>query len=252
MKCDFCSGNLRIEDAVCPHCGKSNPFYKAHREDMREYEKRFSKARDEAIETNVRHTRSAVRIAIVAVLVALILGAFIVLLFMDDITDSMKERANRKNADEILATLHQYEEAKDFYNFRIYFDSHQAGMYSYGIREFDAVDRATAYDGMIVNSIAGLITGENYSKASDLASSVTRNLGYLYEIREQAAKNPSAEMYSAKHMEAVEYMIDDVNTMLKVYCGFSDAEIAELETATVAERQLVLEKKFERILADED
>lgn len=94
MKCEFCTGNMAIEDAVCPHCGSPNPFYEAHRQDMVKYEKQFQKTKYEAIETNVRHTRKAVQVSLVAVLIALILASVIVILSMDDINESMEKSAN--------------------------------------------------------------------------------------------------------------------------------------------------------------
>ena len=251
MKCEFCTGNMTIEDAVCPHCGRPNPFYEAHRQDMAQYERQFQRTKNEAIETNVRHTRKAVQVAIITVLVALILGSFIVLILMDDIYDAMDKRKNRKNADTIVETLTKYEEAKDFYNFAAYFNMHQNGINS-DIRQFYTVDSAISYARSIESSIMGLVFNEYYLDASQMAASMSKSYDCLLEIKENAAKNPQNAAYAPEHMESCEYIMNDVHTLLKTYCGFTDEEVAALGTMTTAERQLAFEKKIERVMANEE
>lgn len=252
MKCEFCMGNMQIEDAVCPNCGKPNPFYEAHRKDMDKFKKQFETTKYEAIETNVRHTRKAVQISIIAVLVALILASALVLLSMDDIYDSLAKSRNRKNADAIIATLRQYEDEKDFYNFKIFYDAHYEGMYSYGYAEFSSVDTAVSSFDIITSVLAGIVMDDNYNDYSDNAQTINRFLKLIYTERENAAKNNTRSCYSDKHMESVDYILNDIYVMFKAYLAFSDEEIAELENLSEAERILVFEKKFKGAQRDEE
>lgn len=251
MKCEFCTGNMAIEDAVCPHCGRPNPFYEAHRQDMVKYEKQFEKTKYEAIETNVRHTRKAVQVSLVAVLIALILASVIVILSMDDINESMEKSANKKNAQTIVETLQKYEGDRDFYNFETYYYDHQNGIY-HEVREFYAVDAAIMYERTIESQLMGMVFGESYMTPSELASTLTNSYCGIMELWDNAAKTPDNEAYSPKHMESCEYLLNDVHTLLKAYCGFTDDEIDALKNQSKAERQLVFEKKIEGIMANEE
>lgn len=252
MKCEFCTGNIRIEDAVCPHCGKENPFYKAHREDLANFTNEFEKTKNEAIETNVRHTKKAVQITIIAVLVALILTSVIVLLSMEDIYNAMDKRNNIKHADEIIATLHKYEDERDFYNFSNYYMQHYNGMYSYGYNDFSAVEETVSSYESIAYSISAIATDENYQDAPALALDTERNLGRIYALYEDAKKHPDKEAYSAEHMETVDYILNDIYCIFRAYLGLTDDEINSLTEKSPSERQLMFEKKFERMLADEE
>ena len=41
MKCKYCGGNLTLEQAYCPHCGRPNEEAAQHVKDMEHYKSNF-------------------------------------------------------------------------------------------------------------------------------------------------------------------------------------------------------------------
>ena len=96
MKCEYCAGDMSIEDANCPHCGAVNPFYEAHRKDMANYAKRFANTEREVVETTKKFTYKTVVITIISVLVVLNLVMGILLANVRDFTYEMERNKNKK------------------------------------------------------------------------------------------------------------------------------------------------------------
>lgn len=252
MKCQYCAGDLSIENAFCPHCGKQNPFYAAHREDMARYERQFNYTKENTIKKNERDTRKAVRITIVAVLSALILASIIVLIFMDDINDKIESNKNKRNLDSIMATLSEMEEQQDYLNMHIYYDRVYDGLRRTEITEFSEVDTMTAYYATLVNRVASMTTNEFYGDSTELAKTFSNSFKYMFDILDRADKNPSAERFSAKHMESINNIMEDACIIVEKYLGIPRDLIMETRDYTDTQRQLLFEEYVEKVTADEE
>lgn len=251
MKCQFCAGDLSIENAFCPHCGKANPFYAAHREDMERYEDQFEKVKDQTIKKNERDTRKAVRITIIAVLTALILGAVIVLICMDDINYSIRKASNKRNAEKIVKNLEELEANQDYINFHIYYSGVYSGTYGTRIQEFVEVDNVAFYYSTLVDRVASFISGEYYGDSSDLAKNLNSYFEYMYEVFERSEKSSKNAKFSPQHMESINNLFNDSCILMEKYFGIPRDILMDKDRFSETERQLMFEKYIEKVTIDE-
>lgn len=50
MKCKYCGGNLTLEQAYCPHCGRPNEEAAQHVKDMEHYKSNFEDTKSDVYE----------------------------------------------------------------------------------------------------------------------------------------------------------------------------------------------------------
>ena len=252
MKCELCGGNLEIENAFCPHCGQPNKFYKAHRADMANYEKRFSETAEEVTGTAKRFTAKTVWISIIAVLVALILAEVIVLLNADDINYSLEARRNAKNADKIAAELCRLEDEGKYFELADYYSRYWVRGIDNPAHEYNVVsDNADRYS-RIIEAIMDIHCGNFYNnEAYDIARRVNDNLDAIYENIDNADKYPENPMYSQKHINSSLNMVDELNKYFIVYFNMPQETVESFPDLTSAKRFNILEEYFSEVIEDE-
>ena len=56
MKCKYCGGNLTLEQAYCPHCGRPNEEAAQHVKDMEHYKSNFEDTKSDVYEVAEKNT----------------------------------------------------------------------------------------------------------------------------------------------------------------------------------------------------
>ena len=56
MKCKYCGGNLTLEQAYCPHCGRPNEEAAQHVKDMEHYKSNFEDTKSAVYEVAEKNT----------------------------------------------------------------------------------------------------------------------------------------------------------------------------------------------------
>lgn len=249
MKCEFCAGDISINDKRCPHCDAENKYFKAHREEMAAYAKRFEATREEVEKKTTRITSRALSITIIAVeaLVALIL--IIVLANMRDINYNREYKKNTRNAKSIAKILGKYEADGDYYQLSAYFNSFDVKTYQNELSEYNVVTSVASSYKSIFETIHFLaLEGGGNDSDSDIAKRICRNLDSIYTTRfDYFDERQQRETYASNHLEAMDDMISEIFAMLKTYLGLSDEEIDGIWDMTSSERQLVLEKRIAEV-----
>lgn len=253
MKCELCGGNIGIEDAFCTHCGQPNKFYKAHRADMADYEKRFSETQEEVTETAGRFTSKTVWISFIAVLVALILAEVIILLNANEINDSVIQKRNAKNAGKIAAELERRENEADYIGLADYY-------YKYWVRgsenptyEYTMVsDTANCYSAIVLAMMDITSNSIEYETPYDVAQRLNRNLEAMYENVDKAPQKSSNPAYSDKHVAACLDMIDEAHKYLNVYCNIPAETTASFRELSSKERFNILEEYVTEVMENEE
>lgn len=255
MKCEYCAGNLSIEEPRCPHCDAENPYYKAHRADMAAYAKRYKATEEKVVENSRRFNARAVNIAIIAVLVALIAIAIGVLVNADDIAYDMMVRKDTRNANAIAAYIGELEEAKDYSGMASYQQMHYVyGSYKTDLNQYNMVISTANSYASILNSITRLVYAKTiYDKPSSMASSISRNISsmYLDTYGDRYLNHKDADYYAPKHYAAMEDMINKTHLLFKTYLGFTQEEIDGFIDLTDAKRQVLLEEKIMEVMERE-
>ena len=108
MKCDYCGSNLTIDDKVCPYCHQPNKHYVKHRQDMFHYETDYQNTKSEVYEKAGKTSRRAARIAVLAVMVMLVLGAVVVNVYVWDIQRAVNMYREKKHLTEYQTQLDAY------------------------------------------------------------------------------------------------------------------------------------------------
>ena len=71
MKCKYCGGNLTLEQAYCPHCGRPNEEAAQHVKDMEHYKSNFEDTKSDVYEVAEKNTEIMSHMIIITVLVIL-------------------------------------------------------------------------------------------------------------------------------------------------------------------------------------
>ena len=78
MKCKYCGGNLTLEQAYCPHCGRPNEEAAQHVKDMEHYKSNFEDTKSDVYEVAEKNTEIMSHMIIITVLVILCVVVFVV------------------------------------------------------------------------------------------------------------------------------------------------------------------------------
>lgn len=260
MKCEYCSGNLSLESKRCPHCDAENPFYKAHREDMAAYAKRYAATQEAVVKKANRFTKNTFGITISAVLVAIIAIMIVVLINIDDINYDRLQKANTKNAAKIAEYVGTLEDNKDYMAMGLYSSSLIMRTYGNEMAEYNYVlDVARSYYYLCERMNRIVLDNYKASSAVDDAKSMGRNLDILYDTRyvtyekkNMYAVDNGPAYFSDKHLASMDDMINNINVMLITYLGFDKETLDTFKDISSTERQLLLEKKLKEVAADEE
>ena len=79
MKCKYCGGNLTLEQAYCPHCGRPNEEAAQHVKDMEHYKSNFEDTKSDVYEVTEKNTEIMSHMIIITVLVILCVVVFVVM-----------------------------------------------------------------------------------------------------------------------------------------------------------------------------
>ncbi len=243
MKCPTCGSNLTIDDEKCLFCGTDNPFAVKHRKEMHHFTKEFNETKDAVMEKSHHVNRWAVKITLIAILVAANLG---VLFFINNISDFeylIKQRELINNYEIYTAKLDELEANRDYIAFARYCNDNEF----YIAREYDeyyAVSRACdSFNLLYKHTMNMVMDGEMDGQRLEYA---TDNIEYVYEFARKPDYFDDEGKYKEQHLECLEDLVEDMEAFLQTYYGLSDEEIESFEELSKARKQILLEEGFVR------
>ena len=227
MKCRVCGGNMKIEDAYCPFCGMPNPDAVKHREDMKKYEKRFSKTEKEVISTARSYSVKSIKTVVILVLVIVVLIMFVLNVFHYDLAYAINENSIRKNADVYIEQLDEYEETEQYMAMAAYYD--------------------------VMEELSSLLCREIivYGDAETALEGLCEYVQWLYDECERK-EYADPDQWTERHTESIENMKAEINLLIQTYCSFSDEEMVRFETASEARKQIMIEEAMGLYDTDEE
>lgn len=258
MKCEFCSGNMSIENERCPHCDAENPYYKAHRADMAEYARRFAATQSNVENKTNKFARRTFGITVSAVLVAINVVLILLLINMRDINYARDYNRNTKKAPKIAKEVGALEDARDYIAMSNYTYSINMKTYQNAMAEYNYVlDVANNYRRFVEKMNRIVLNDMGYLSISDVAKNINTFLESVYDVRyvqyeKQKLYNSAngPDYFSEKHLNSMDEMIGNMHAMLKTYLGFDDETIASFRDMSSTQRQLLIEERITEVVPD--
>ena len=254
MKCEFCGGNLSLEDLNCPHCGKENKQARQHIRDMQRYHGEFEKTKKEIYAVGRSYSQITVRAIIIVVLVIALIITAVLYSEAYSIMRKWKNRDAKVHMAEYMEQIDSYIEEEDFLALNSFFSEHPLDFY--GINKEYAVYRPVIWTAQYYINI--------YYQVVDLADLDEeyreRRLKYLGDSIEgfynysDRAKYDNNNYYSysdnywnyseEKCGKALDTMEVYVEKLLQTYCNLTQEEAAGLRELSNAKRMVLIEERM--------
>lgn len=253
MKCDYCGGTLSLENESCPHCGRPNPHARQHIEDMRRYEGEFERTKKYVYDKTKTYTQIVVRMIILAALVILSVGLFVLADNAYSLLRDWERNKSEKKYSEYSQILDGYLEEENFRAFVSFCEAHNLESYhdAYAAK-YQRVIWVSRYYVYLMDYLSDYAFPKSYTTQKQ-AEWVADEMGYFYQYLDQ---DPADYYMEVEHdpvvVQALDTMEKNVEQFLIVYCGFTGEEAQSMREISSARRQLLLEEKLERRLANEE
>ena len=253
MKCEYCGGTLYLEDENCPYCGRPNPHAKKHIEDMRRYQGEFENTKKYVYDKTRTYTQVVVRMVILAVLVILSVGLYVLDDNMHTLIRRWEQNRSVKKYDEYCKILDGYLEEEDYRAFSVFCQAHMLDNY-YGeyAEKYGKLIWANRYYVYLMDYLSDYAFPKRYTTNLQ-AKWVAEEMEYFYKYLENP---PVAYMTDVTDdpmvTQALEKMEKNVQDFLIVFCGFTREEAQSMRDMNNAKRQILLEEKLEGRLINEE
>lgn len=245
MKCEFCNGDMSLEDLHCPHCGQLNKHAQQHIRDMKRYQGEFNETKEDVITVTQKYSQITVRCIIIVVLLIACVVTMVLGSSMYTIRRNMNRRAAERNKAENIKRIEAYIEDEDFISLNYFFESMDLNMYDASVefavyQPVQMVARQYQYVYMNIMSIY-----EHPESVEWNLDNLSQNLTYFYKYMDDT------EMYYFRDVDPVYYegpfevMETHIKQLLVTYLGLTKDEADGLREMSEAKRVVLLEEKFE-------
>lgn len=246
MKCPYCGYNLGLEDEYCPFCGKRNLLAKKHQEDMKRYQKEFSKTKKEVYEKSSRFANLTVPLIILFVLLILNIGGILFAASGWEIGTSMVKKQIVANKEIHQKNLDQFAAEGDFYGLSGYYNANSL-YYSDEFNSYMAVVYAGesyyAIYSLLMDTLAEDSYAFNEENLSSTVYSIANNLDELFNIEQNYSYNREKYLQEDK-LELIKAIQEQTKVILVTYGGLTQKEVDELPDLSMARQQEILERRL--------
>lgn len=242
MNCKYCGAPLKIEDEVCPYCGKPNPEAKEHRRKMRGFKRQYEQTREEVYAKSHFFAKWTVKVTLISVLVVLNLLLLVLHGMAWELGGQMRLIRVRMNREEYIARMETLEKERKFREFSSVYEADNLRNDS-DFEHYRAFQYMASQYGYLYTSIMRQVgTEENrYYTPEQLAEDVNSQLGYLYRQLDED-HSWDEEQYTPEHMATMEDLIDEVHLLLKTYWNISAEDLEKFRKLSSGKRQVILER----------
>lgn len=246
MKCEFCGGTLLLEDEKCPNCGQANMHARQHINDMRHYQGEFESTEKYVRNKAIIYSQICVRAIIIAVLSVLTIIMFIMAAKAWDIQREYKRYLTNKNFNEYSAQLNRLIENGEYLAVRSYANAKM-------IRRYDSpyeiyrpyLDSCDSY-AQVFESVQEFIAFNDPDISMDYAcemfgSSMDR---FYKRYADKDNKYTNNGYQPETYLKMMDSMKEEIELMLKTYCGFTEQELEDLSNNSKVQKQALFEEKL--------
>lgn len=245
MKCEFCNGNMSLEDLHCPHCGQINKHAKQHIKDMQRYQGEFNETKEDVITVTKKYSQITVRCIIIVVLMI----ACIVLAVVGSNAYSICRDTNRKkaerNKEENIRKIEAFIEDENFMALNSFFESTDLAFYNASeeyARYYPVQMVARQYTGVYGYIMSIYENPENIEWSLD---NLSQELTYFYKYMDDRERYYFRDVDPVYYEDTFEAMDTHIKQLFMTYLGFTKEEAEGLRELSEAKRMVLLEEKFE-------
>jgi len=256
-QCPFCGAPLTVEGDYCPNCGSKKIQFKEHRQKMKAFNKAFEETKEGVVAENVKASKIAAYITVIAVLAVIILAEVICLRNSYGIGRSIKAGKVKSNSEVVLNALETYVDNEDFIGFMTHYENYD--LYTLrdepGFRQYQLLYTMCNNYEVAFKDLCFLVNPSDYYEAEseeyyEHMRRNAENIGYyLSEFNKYYKKyideyNPGDEYemyhsdcYTPKLMETYKKLRENFNSIVSYYLeipyeeveGFKDLREAEVK-----------------------
>ena len=242
MKCKYCGGNISLEMAYCPYCGKPNEHAMRHAKEMQEYQEVYEQTRNDVQEKAHRFTGTTVRVIVIALLVLVIVGLLVLAGNGYALKRAWKQNQAEKHAQEMMAQMDAYLEEEDFIAFTSFCEENYIDTYETVFEAYVPVDRAARSFSYVYMQIMRIACPPTYAEQDSQISVLAEQLNYFYEALDMTQYEYYENIDEEKAQVAFAAMEEKVNVLLMSYCGLTKEEAESLKGMSEAQRAVTIEE----------
>ena len=252
MKCKYCGGNLTLEQAYCPHCGRPNEEAEQHVKDMEHYKSNFEDTRSDVYEVAEKNTEIMSHTIIITVLVILCVIVFAVATHSWSIHRRWVQWESGIRQNSYMKQMEQYLEDEDYISFSAFCDMHYIRSYgrNNNYEDYYLLADACGDYRYIYESLMKVVTDNTNS--SDRISGLYEDIANYYERLEKILHPVDNEYMEKQYQElpeekkeAILRMEANVKMLLQTYFGMTPEEAENFGTMSNARKIVFLEEKGE-------
>lgn len=248
MKCPSCGANLTIDDERCSFCGVDNPFAVKHRKEMHRFTREFNQTKEEVMRKSSHVNYWAVKITLIAVLVAANLGILFFINNSYDFEYFFKARKIESNYTYHKQQLDALEENRDYIAFSCYWSDND--MYCCDrFDEYYAVNQACSNFTYLYQYTMDIVlkdeTESTYFSKEDRVAYVADQIEYIYKYAKKGEYDDE-ERFKPQHQECMDDLVEDMEAFVQTYYGLTDEEMESFADLSKARRLILLEEGIEQ------
>ena len=252
MKCKYCGGEIRLEDMVCPFCGRPNEEAAQHASDMQRYQYEFQRTKQSVEEKAGRSAAKTAKVAVIAVLLMLIGVNIFLQMQSSSIVWDLERKAAAKKAPGYAPDLAAYLDEGDYIGFVSFIYAKHIDCYNGPFEKYYPLYRISSQFKYAVEQIERLLYRKQYGGNSSAVKYLAEYINSFYE-----ALDPSDYEYyegydteeTARHIEA---MKDDMAALLETYVGLTKEEAESMDTLTAGGRTVLIERGAAELYEEAD
>lgn len=245
MKCEFCKGNMSLEDEKCPHCGQMNPHAQQHIKDMERYKGEFDRTRGDVYSTVGKYKSTAVRIIIIAVLVICIVILWIVSANGYSIHRSVQEKDAKRNAEKYSAVLDQYIDQEEYLTLSQFCNEHYINVTLEEYDQYVPVIRVSNVYGFVCRDVMNLAAPTEFMEEERYLEMLGDDLDSFYGQCNMENYTYYEDADRQENIEAINRMKENILQMLQTYCGLTEEDCEGFENLSKAKRAALIEERME-------
>ena len=250
MKCKYCGGNLTLEQAYCPHCGRPNEEAEQHVKDMEHYKSNFEDTKSDVYEVAEKNTEIMSHTVIITVLIILCVAVFIIASHSWSIHRGLMQFDAKIRQTRYIKQMEQYLEDEDYIGFSAFCDKHY--IRSYGSNnnydDYYLLIEASGDYRYIYEELMKAVTVSSHS--SDMLSGFYESIAGYYERLEKILHPVDNEYMEQQYQELSEEKKEDilrmeanVKMLLQTYFDMTPEETENFDTMSNAQRIVFMEEK---------
>ena len=252
MKCKYCGGNLTLEQAYCPHCGRPNEEAEQHVKDMEHYKSNFEDTKSDVYEVAEKNTEIMSHTIIITVLVVLCVIVFAVAANSWSIHRRWMQWDSGIRQNSYMKQMEQYLEDEDYISFSAFCDMHYIRSYgkNKNYEDYYLLADACGDYRYIYESLMKVVTDNTHS--SDRISGLYEDIAEYYERLEKILHPGDNEYMEQQYQKlpeekqkAILQMETNVKILLQTYFGMTPEETENFGKMSNAQKVVLLEEKGE-------